>query len=43
VSLADPSTRLLFDAAASASAEIRHLRRFEKSLEDRFLAAVGEP
>jgi ABC-2 type transport system ATP-binding protein len=43
VSLAEPSTRPLFEAAAEASAEIRHLRRFEKSLEDRFLAAVGEP
>jgi ABC-2 type transport system ATP-binding protein len=42
VSLGDPSTRLLFEAAANAAAEIRHLRRFEKSLEDRFLSAVGE-
>jgi ABC-2 type transport system ATP-binding protein len=42
VSLRDPSTRLLFEAAENASAEIRHLRRFEKSLEDRFLSAVGE-
>ncbi|HJS74319.1 MAG TPA: ABC transporter ATP-binding protein [Vicinamibacteria bacterium] len=42
VSLAEPSTRLLFESAANAPAEIRHLRRFEKSLEDRFLAAVGD-
>jgi ABC-2 type transport system ATP-binding protein len=42
VSLGDPSTRVLFEAAETAAAEIRHLRRFEKSLEDRFLSAVGE-
>jgi ABC-2 type transport system ATP-binding protein len=42
VPLSEPSTRLLFEAAANSSAEIRHLRRFEKSLEERFLAAVGE-
>jgi len=42
VTLQEPSTRLLFEAAEKASAEIRHLRRFEKSLEDRFLTAVGE-
>ncbi len=42
VSLTEPSTRILFEAAAKASAEIRHLRRFEKSLEDRFLTAVGD-
>jgi hypothetical protein len=41
VSLRDPATRLLFEAAERASAEIRHLRRFEKSLEDRFLTAIG--
>ena len=42
VALQEPSTRLLFEAAEKASAEIRHMRRFEKSLEDRFLTAVGE-
>jgi ABC-2 type transport system ATP-binding protein len=42
VALRDPSTRLLFEAAEKTSAEIRHLRRFEKSLEDRFLTAIGE-
>jgi ABC-2 type transport system ATP-binding protein len=42
VAFQEPSTRLLFEAAEKASAEIRHLRRFEKSLEDRFLTAVGE-
>jgi ABC-2 type transport system ATP-binding protein len=35
-----PSTRFLFEAARSAGAEIRHLRRFETKLEDRFLTAV---
>lgn len=42
VALREPSTRLLFEAAEKASSEIRHLRRFEKSLEERFLTAVGE-
>jgi ABC-2 type transport system ATP-binding protein len=42
VALQEPSTRLLFEAAEKSSAEIRHLRRFEKSLEDRFLTAIGE-
>jgi ABC-2 type transport system ATP-binding protein len=41
VSLEEPSTRLLFESARSASAEIRHLKRFERSLEDRFLSAVA--
>ena len=35
-----PSTRFLFEAARSAGAEIRHLRRFETSLEETFLTAV---
>lgn len=35
-----PSTRFLFEAARSAGAEIRHLRRFEANLEDKFLGAV---
>ena len=35
------STRFLFEAARSAGAEIRHLRRFETSLEETFLAAVN--
>jgi ABC-2 type transport system ATP-binding protein len=42
VALEEPSTRLLFESAERASAEIRHLRRFERSLEERFLTAVGE-
>ncbi len=42
VAFREASTRLLFEAAEKASAEIRHLRRFEKSLEDRFLTAIGE-
>jgi len=42
VALQEPSTRLLFESAERASAEIRHLRRFERSLEERFLTAVGE-
>lgn len=41
VSFEQPSTRLLFETARSASAEIRHLKRFERSLEDRFLSAVA--
>ncbi len=39
-SMAEPSTRFLFEAARSVGAEIRHLRRFESSLEDKFLTAV---
>ena len=42
VAFQEASTRLLFEAAEKSSAEIRHLRRFEKSLEDRFLTAIGE-
>jgi ABC-2 type transport system ATP-binding protein len=38
--LEDPSTRPLFECAREKGAEIRHLRRFERSLEDRFLSAV---
>jgi ABC-2 type transport system ATP-binding protein len=41
-SLRESGTRPLFEAAESASAEIRHLRRFEVSLEERFLRAIGE-
>ena len=41
VSLVDADTRLLFETAQSAGAEIRHLRRFEPSLEDLFLSAIG--
>jgi ABC-2 type transport system ATP-binding protein len=41
VNLAEPSTRLLFETARSVPAEIRHLKRFERSLEDRFLSAVA--
>jgi ABC-2 type transport system ATP-binding protein len=41
ISLEEPSTRLLFETARAASAEIRHLKRFERSLEDRFLSAVA--
>jgi ABC-2 type transport system ATP-binding protein len=37
---AEPSTRFLFEAARLVGAEIRHLRRFETSLEDEFLTAV---
>jgi ABC-2 type transport system ATP-binding protein len=40
VSLREP--RPLFDAAAKTSAEIRHMRRFERSLEEQFLSAIGE-
>jgi ABC-2 type transport system ATP-binding protein len=42
VTLRESGTRPLFEAAESASAEIRHLRRFEVSLEERFLGAIGE-
>lgn len=41
VSLEEPSTRLFFETARATSAEIRHLKRFERSLEDRFLSAVA--
>jgi len=40
VTMNEPSTRFLFEAARSAGAEIRHLQRFETNLEDRFLKAV---
>jgi ABC-2 type transport system ATP-binding protein len=40
VSLREP--RALFEAAAKTSAEIRHMRRFESSLEEQFLSAIGE-
>jgi ABC-2 type transport system ATP-binding protein len=36
----EPSTRFLFEAARSIGAEIRHLRRYETSLEEEFLTAV---
>ncbi|MGH9319770.1 MAG: ABC transporter ATP-binding protein [Vicinamibacteria bacterium] len=42
IELAEPSTRLFFEAARDARAEIRHLRRFEKSLEEQFLSAVDD-
>jgi len=42
VAFQEPSTRVLFEVAEKTSAEIRHLRRFEKSLEERFLTAIGE-
>jgi ABC-2 type transport system ATP-binding protein len=40
ISLAAPSTRSLFETARNSGAEIRHMRRFERSLEDQFLSAV---
>jgi ABC-2 type transport system ATP-binding protein len=36
----EAKTRLLFETARTAGSEIRHLRRFESSLEERFLTAV---
>jgi ABC-2 type transport system ATP-binding protein len=41
--LDDPSTRLLFETARASDAEIRHLRKFEKSLEEQFLTALNSP
>jgi ABC-2 type transport system ATP-binding protein len=43
IGLGDASTRVLFETARTARAEIRHLRRFEKSLEEQFLTAVRAP
>ena len=40
VTLREPSTRLLFESARAADAEIRHLRRHETNLEERFLSVV---
>ena len=36
-------TRSFFEIARGVSAEIRHLRRYEQSLEQQFLSAVDEP
>ncbi len=41
VGMKDSDTRTLFDIARTAGAELRHLERFEPSLEEVFLAAVG--
>jgi ABC-2 type transport system ATP-binding protein len=41
VTLEDPDTRLLFETAKKIGAELRYLRRFEPSLEEVFLNAVG--
>jgi ABC-2 type transport system ATP-binding protein len=42
VSLPEPDGRILFEAALASGAELRHLRRFESSLEELFLTAVDE-
>jgi ABC-2 type transport system ATP-binding protein len=41
VTVKDDDTRTLFAVARDAGAELRHLERFEPSLEEVFLAAVG--
>lgn len=41
ITLAAPDTRKLFQIARETGSEIRHLRRFETSLEERFLDAVS--
>jgi hypothetical protein len=41
VTVRDNDTRALFAVARDAGAELRHLERFEPSLEEVFLAAVG--
>ena len=40
ITLEERPTRFLFELARASGAEIRHLRRFERSLEDQFLSAV---
>ncbi len=42
VSLPEPDGRILFETALATGAELRHLRRFESSLEELFLAALDE-
>ena len=42
LALQGPGTRVLFESARSSQAEIRHMRRFEKSLEEQFLRAVRD-
>jgi ABC-2 type transport system ATP-binding protein len=42
LALEGPETRMLFETARSSQAEIRHMRRYEKTLEERFLSAVRE-
>lgn len=41
ITLTTPDTRKLFEVARETGSEIRHLRRFETSLEERFLDAVN--
>jgi ABC-type uncharacterized transport system ATPase subunit len=41
VTLTGTDTRLLFETARNTGAELRHLERFEPSLEEVFLDAVG--
>jgi ABC-type uncharacterized transport system ATPase subunit len=41
VTMKDNGTRSLFEAAKKASAEIRHLERFEPTLEEIFLTAIN--
>jgi len=45
VALEERPTRFLFEVVRASGAEIRHLRRFERSLEEQFLSAVdtGKP
>lgn len=40
ITLEERPTRFLFEVAHASGAEIRHLRRFERSLEEQFLSAV---
>ncbi|TDI38663.1 MAG: ABC transporter ATP-binding protein [Acidobacteria bacterium] len=40
ITLEERPTRFLFELARASGAEIRHLRRFERSLEEQFLSAV---
>ena len=41
VTMKENGTRSLFEAAKKAAAEIRHLERFEPTLEEVFLAAIN--
>ena len=41
VTMKENDTRGLFEAAKTAAAEIRHLERFEPTVEDIFLAAIN--
>ena len=42
ISLPEANGRILFETALATGAELRHLQRFESSLEELFLTAVDQ-